>query len=336
MDPPARPRLSAVLPLKLSGRHYGHNLGYCDLLFESFRHFGLSDVFDEILIIVPGAEMSEVAHTASRWADLGVSVLAEEDAFPILRSYTRAHQVRPWHRQQYIKLATVATLARNRFVLTLDPDVFAIKPITVDDLIIDGRALLEPEDREVHQQWWAHSADLLGLDPGFGRPGMNVTPAILVKDVVAALAARLEQRYGRSWDDVLLTSNNMWTEYTLYYLTLEQMPDRELLHVTPDESGRTTRLLSDVNIWTHEEWNASDFSEFFAPTNPGLFAVVQSWLKLDPQELARRLSPWVPVTIGPYRPTTATMVRIRERYGSAVRQLIRMGRRVQSRISKGG
>jgi hypothetical protein len=292
-------------------------------------------VLDEILIIVPGAERSEVARTASRWSDLGVSVLAEEDAFPILRSYSRAHQVRPWHRQQYIKLATVATLARNRFVLTLDPDVFAIKPITVDDLIIDGRALLEPEDREVHQQWWADSAELLGLDPGFGRPGMNVTPAVLVNDVVTALAARLEQRYGRSWDEVLLTSNNTWTEYTLYYLTLEQMPDRDLLHVTPGESGRTTRLLSDVNIWTHEEWNGSDFSGFFAPTNPGLFAVVQSWLRVDPREMARRLSPWVPVTIGPYRPTTATLIRLRERYGQAVRQMIRMSRRVQARMASG-
>jgi hypothetical protein len=333
---PAPLRLSAVLPLKLSGRHYAHNLGYCDLMFESFRHFGMTEVLDEVLVIVPGAEVPTVASAASRWSDFGVSVLAEEDALPVLRSYLRPHQVRPWHRQQYIKLAAAGTLARNPFVLTLDPDVFAIKPITYDDLIIDGRALLEPEGREVHRQWWTDSAALLGLDPGLNRPGMGVTPAIYAVDVLASMRTRLEERNDRPWSDVLLGSNTMWTEQTLYYLSLEQMPSPGSLHVTPEESGRRTRLTSSVNVWTAEELATTDFAQFFAAENPGLFAVIQSALRVDPHELAQRLSPWIPATIGPYRPTTAVRVRLRERYGSAVRQLIRIGGRVRTRLSNTG
>ena len=44
--------LSAVMPVKLSGRHYGNNVGYCDTLFSSFRCFGLGEVFAEFLIVV--------------------------------------------------------------------------------------------------------------------------------------------------------------------------------------------------------------------------------------------------------------------------------------------
>jgi hypothetical protein len=325
-------RISAVLPVKLSGRHYGHNLGYCDLMFASFRHFGLDQLFEEILIVVPAAEQSAVTTTATRWSDFPVQVVAEEDAFPILRSYARPHQVRPWHRQQYIKLASGA-LVRTRYMMTLDPDVFAIKPVRFDDVVVDGRALLEPELREVHRQWWVDSAELLGVDPGLERTGMNVTPALFVTDVLAVLRDRLEQHNGRPWSDVLLGSLATWTEPMLYFLTAEQLCDLSRFHVWPEETGRGTRLHSSVSVWTPEQYASTDFARFFADDNPGLFAVVQSAIKADPRDIARRLEPWIPYAIGPYRPWSSPVTRGRELYGSIVREALRAGRALRR---KGG
>jgi hypothetical protein len=50
--------LNAVLPLKLSGRHYGNNIGYCDTLFSSFRHFGLRDVLSEVVLVAMPSELA--------------------------------------------------------------------------------------------------------------------------------------------------------------------------------------------------------------------------------------------------------------------------------------
>ena len=42
--------ISAVLPLKITGRHYADNLNRCDLLFCTLRHFGLAPLFAEVLV----------------------------------------------------------------------------------------------------------------------------------------------------------------------------------------------------------------------------------------------------------------------------------------------
>jgi hypothetical protein len=67
-------------------------------------------------------------------------------AFPAFRRFTRPWQIRPWQRQQIIKLNAPA-FTTAPFVLTLDPDVIAVKPITRELLLPGGRAILEPEAR---------------------------------------------------------------------------------------------------------------------------------------------------------------------------------------------
>jgi hypothetical protein len=45
------PSLSAVLPLKVSGRHYAENLARLDLLFSSLLHFAAPGLLDELLVV---------------------------------------------------------------------------------------------------------------------------------------------------------------------------------------------------------------------------------------------------------------------------------------------
>ena len=97
--------LSAVMPVKMSGRHYGNNVGYCDTLFSSFRYFGLGEVISEFLIVVVPSEAETIQKYAKAWNDFPIRVVSEDELLPVFQRYNRPHQVRPWHRQQMIKMA---------------------------------------------------------------------------------------------------------------------------------------------------------------------------------------------------------------------------------------
>src|SRR5215217_2177538 len=91
--------LSALLPLKVSGRHYGENLARLDLLFSSLVHFA-PGLLDELLVVVRGDETDQIGSYLDRWPDLPIRMVVEDDHFPAFRRYNRPWQVRPWQRQQ--------------------------------------------------------------------------------------------------------------------------------------------------------------------------------------------------------------------------------------------
>ena len=43
---------------------------------------------------------------------------------------------------------------QTEFFITFDSDVILTKPICAADIVRDGKALLEPEDRAIHSRWW--------------------------------------------------------------------------------------------------------------------------------------------------------------------------------------
>ncbi len=156
--------LSAVMPVKLSGRHYANNVGYCDTLFCSFRHFGLREVFSELLLVVVPSEAETVRRNAKAWSDFPIHIVSEDELLPVFQRYNRPHQVRPWHRQQMIKMAC-STMVKSDTYLSLDPDVIAVKRVTADILMPGGLPLLDQEPRSIHPEWWIESARLLGVEP---------------------------------------------------------------------------------------------------------------------------------------------------------------------------
>src|SRR4051794_25373884 len=141
-DPLRRTRsLAALLPVKVSGRHYGDNLARVDLLFSSLLHFGTPGLLDELLVVVRADEADLIGHHLAQWPELPLRVIVEDEHFPAFRRFNRPWQIRPWQRQQIIKLNAPA-LTPARFVLTLDPDVLARRPVTRDLLVPGGRASL--------------------------------------------------------------------------------------------------------------------------------------------------------------------------------------------------
>lgn len=303
---PSPVTVAGLLPLKVSGRHYGDNLARLDLLFSSLLHFGAPGVLDELLIVARGDEADYIGEHLAQWPDLPIRIVVEDDYFPAFGRFSRPWQIRPWQRQQIIKLNAPA-LTDASFVLMLDPDVLAVKPVDRDLLFADGRALLEPEARSVHRQWWLDSGDLLDVEPGLDRPGMNVTPALLSRAVLEAVHGRLEEIAGRPWMDVLLTSYCDWTEYSLYLLAAEHAGLLASAHVWADDAEAPAHLHTDpaVSIWGASQSTSADVERLFAPDDPGLFAVVQSNAGLSAGDVAAVAARHFPVRnteVGPPPP----------------------------------
>lgn len=317
------------MALKVRGRHYADNIGRCDVMFESFRHYGLRSLISEWLIVIPGSEEEYIRRYARAWSDFPIRFVVEDEYLAIFKRFSKLHEVRGWHRQQIIKLFC-AELVKDDFFLVLDPDVFAVKPARYEDLIVDGRALVEEDCREWHADWWKSSAELLGVEPRLDRIGMGVTPAILSREICKGLTAYIEQRHGRSWHEVLLSSYmTQWTEYTLYHLFAENSGLFERYHAFPSELGIEHRLHSPApwGVWKAGDYERLNFAELFSDKNPGYFSVVQSNVGVSPQRIASDLKPYLPVCVQDYeRETPSLEERFKELYGATVRRAMMFAR----------
>ena len=269
--------LSAVLPLKVSGRHYADNLARLDLLFSSLRHFASPGLLDDLIVVARADESEVIGSHLAQWPELPLRIVVEDEHFPAFRDFTRPWQMRPWQRQQIIKLNAPA-FTTAPFVLTLDPDVIAVRPITRSLLLPAGRAILEPEARSVHSRWWRDSADMLDVELDLERPGMTVTPALLSTVVLREVQRRLEETGNRPWMEVLLTSYCDWTEYTLYLLAADRSALLAHHHLWANAPAAPAHLHVDpaLSIWGSATASRANLERLFVADDPGLFAVVQS------------------------------------------------------------
>ncbi|HEY0296439.1 MAG TPA: DUF6492 family protein, partial [Bordetella sp.] len=215
-------QISAILPIKTRGRHYADNIGRCDILFSSLRHFAAPGLFSRFVLIVPHDEVEDIEGYAKAWSDFPIEVVDESLHMGVFAEFSQRHQIRNWHRQQIIKLSAPA-LIDTEYFLVFDPDCFATHPMSADTLIVDGRALTHYMPRTADNPgYWESSAKLLGVDPHLDRDGIWMTPAILSRTLCLNLHRRLEAVHGQDWRRVLLSHYMIdWTEYTLYWLNAE-------------------------------------------------------------------------------------------------------------------
>lgn len=273
MTEPARcPSVECVLPLKVTGRHYWENLGRTSILFASLATF-LRDQKPHIRIIVPHDEFALIGRIARTWSGLDIEVVAEDVLLPQVCARKGSLGLRPWHFQQMIKLGAVAA-SDSDYVLLLDPDVFATRPFSVQDLFQNGRGLVHIETKMVHLEWWQASAELLGFASDTSSIGLGVTPQMLSASACRDLLLHLEQRHHVAWPIVLEQgSHRAWTEYSLYWTYCEERERLDALHVVDANVGR--HLLSAESVWAAEEFSEAQVRRAFAPDG-GIFCVVQS------------------------------------------------------------
>jgi len=220
-------------------------------------------------------------------------VVAGTDIVPELRWYQNVHWVRSrghrlggWYLQMLIKLA-IAPRIESEFYLTLDADVFCVRPVRFDRFITDGRAVftrrlasdpapdLTVEMRDKRRDWAAGSARVLRVPQSqWVHEG---APQLLSREAVQALARHLEgllPMYMRaiptlsSWRLLLLLQAPRWTEYEIYGAFLEGQNLYDRYHVDGDLRGNCA-------LWREEiaEW---DPKESFSGPDTFPFSVVQS------------------------------------------------------------
>jgi hypothetical protein len=280
--------ISAVLPLKIYGRHYLENLARTDILFTSLSRYAEPGLLKEIFVVVPARERREIMRSLEYWRSLPLQVINEDDILPVFRTYPRASG---WVRQQLVKLYA-ANLSSSEYFVTLDPDVILCKRAAFSDVVVGGKAILQPEARGVHAAWWTGSARLLGVPEDLDRPGMFVTPAILSRSICKMLFDDLQARYRRDWSVVLLQSAKLkWTEYTLYYLTGERHGAIEQFHVIPSGPPQA-HLICASHVWDQGDFACWDVEACFCPRDPGLFTIVQSAARVPAAEIRRVVQPY--------------------------------------------
>ncbi|KKB62989.1 hypothetical protein WM40_14655 [Robbsia andropogonis] len=312
------PQISAILPIKTRGRHYADNIGRCDILFSSLRHFAAPGTFHRFVLVVPHEEVEEVKGYAKAWSDFPIEVVDESLHMQIFSEFSQRHQIRNWHRQQIIKLYASALIETEYFVV-FDPDCFATHHFDIDALIIDGKALTHLQPRNVEPYYWEASAKLLDVDPHLDRTGVWWTPTILSRTLCLKMQARLEAIHGTDWRRVLLANYAVdWTEYTLYWLNAEREGLLDQYHTTPMPGQRA--LHADESVWFADKMEEWDGGHHFAADSNGMFAVVQSNTHISPQRVQEKLSPFFPITIQPYERHIDPALKRAELYSAVVRR----------------
>jgi hypothetical protein len=190
----------------------------------------------------------------------------------------RLHLVGPpvhgWFVQQLVKLA-IAERVATPFYLTLDADVVCVRPTSYDDLVRDGRALVQLSPPN-HPEWNDDAERVLAL-PRSGRQ-YGVTPAVLARAGVLELVRHLERRVdprlrrlgrhlprgrGRdvaaSWRSFLVR-NLPWTEYALYMTFLEATGRFDRHHLLAGEDALYANA-----VWMESQFEAWDPSAGGAP-----------------------------------------------------------------------
>ncbi len=123
---------------------------------------------------------------------------------------------RGWHYQQILKLGIAKFVITEKYLL-MDADCFAIKNITEDVLIPNGKNLITFKSYYGYMGRWVRESSWL-LKKSKVPPMMGVTPQIINTNIVLEMLDYLETEYDTSWNKIL--SHNKFTEYTLYWIYL--------------------------------------------------------------------------------------------------------------------
>jgi hypothetical protein len=294
-------RLDAILPLRAA------DSPRAQILFRSLET--LFEPLGTCYVVAPDHDVTAVRRQVPRGRYV---VVRDSDVVPELDYFRTTARLRAklrlvgppmhgWFVQQLVKLA-IADRVATRFYLTLDADVICVRPTWYEDLVVDGRALVQTTPPN-HPEWNDDAERVLGL-PRSGRQ-YAVTPAVLSVEAVRRLARhlagrvdpRLRRAGGRlpeglareilvSWRSYLLR-NLPWTEYALYHTFLEQTGAFDRYHV----HGGLDAIYSNC-VWMESEFDSWDPAAE-VPDATFRFSTVQSATRIPPERVWAKVGPYL-------------------------------------------
>ncbi len=278
-------RLTCVLPCKLVwGRNQGNDIRL-GLLLKSFATFWVGP-FPDFWIVAPDEDLDRLASVVAPYD--GVRLIGEDAYFPGL---TRS-PASGWFKQQIVKLGFHQFSPAELF-LCLDCDMFLCRATSVDDLIVNGKALTSWEAKKARVDWYGSAARLLDCPIRWDTPGLSVTPELLSREICAALERRLAETLrpgpGETAFHALLREID-WTEFTLYSTFAEHTGMLAGKHLTPLEMFGMNPLRGN-SVWFKEHVEAWNPVEIARDPKEGRFTVCQSNTLTPADEYVRKLEP---------------------------------------------
>jgi hypothetical protein len=281
----------------------GYSRRRLTMMLSTFRRFCSQDDVARFIIICPDADLSDTkAILRSVTTDERYVVVPERDICPGLpQGDPGGRAVDGWAIQQILKLAAAEHVASQHYV-TLDADIVCLRPFGVDDLVINGKAIVGIETAEVYRRLYTDSfaaeearikrrryeaaAAILGYERDQECRGryFSETPCVLDRSGVVELIRYLTSAFQIPWPATLARMSG-WTEYALYFQFLES---RGLLDVLHTRRGCNAVLDLETSVYQLSEhyrerrtYDRQHFMESVRSSKSGPFVAIQSWLPIE-------------------------------------------------------
>ena len=111
---------------------------------------------------------------------------------------------------QIILKLYISYYVKTELYITLDSDMYLTKKISINDIIVDNKPIVNFEKIKYHIDWHNSSKKLLNIDFNENDDCIGVTPSILYTNFVKQLLKEYEKD--------ILSFPKLFTEYSLYSL----------------------------------------------------------------------------------------------------------------------
>lgn len=278
-------KIPAILPISVNSDY-----GYLDcerlkILLFSLQKCQAHNWLDHLYIITPDSQKKLLKKKCKHIDFIKITVFAEEELFPEFKGF----KYWAYRKQMLIKIGA-AQLVESDFFLTLDSDIICLQKITPEQLIVEGKALLNYEDKKLHPDWWQASAEVLSAPLDYSSPGMGVTPAILSRTICQYIIEEIENKFQQNWISFLLgiKKDLFWTEYSLYFLCAQKRNCLTHYHLDPLDTRNIQIIDENYTIWFPKEIETLQTNQSLLPS--GLFAVLQSSSQISLETILNYLS----------------------------------------------
>lgn len=251
---------------------YAPDLGRCEILVDSVRHFAPDTMH---YLIIDRCDLKAFAHLAGPRT---IIVPSEE---VMHKSYwrlpgrkglwlnLRALPLRGWMAQQLLKLG-IAQVAGEDILVCLDSDVAFVRPFITDYLYVDGKVGLLDVDYTGGKipAWTAIAADLLDV-PKATCPDRGHVGELIVwqRWVLLEMLARIEASHGLPWQ-IAVGRKRTFSEYVLYGTFVRCVLGYE-------QSGHIPSVRPLVRQpWDRDFSTPESIRSFVSDTEPGNIAVM--------------------------------------------------------------
>lgn len=270
-------KIPAVLPIAVHAERNQLDRQRLQILLYSLKKKEAHQWLEQLYIITPDSQKQEMEKQCASIDYLKIKILGEEELFPEFRAWVST-RFNNYRKQMLIKLG-IAKIIETEFFLTLDSDIICLQKIHPELLIVNGKALMDSDDKNYFPGWWESSAEVLSTSAELDIPGMAVTPAILSRTICKYLIAEVEDKYQKNWISALMEmerqgKDKYWTEYSLYFLCAKKRNCLTKYHLDRFDNRNISLIDPNYTIWLDSQFGKLETFKQLPPPS-GLFAVLQ-------------------------------------------------------------